>query len=227
MMNFADQLSLARVSFPAACEWCQSMRPSFVLSLATVFTALTALTPVTSAQVGADRIQRPINTPAFSPYLNMFRGNDNNSGLVLNYFGLVRPQIQSLETANQFGQSLQSLQMQQQAGQMPMQMPGAGLGYSQLGITGHPAVFQSFSAGGGGGGGALVTGGGFGGGVVGVGSGFNQFSAGAGGQPGGFGGQAIGGVGGVGVGGVGVPMTGFGNSMSGHPATFGVFNNGR
>jgi hypothetical protein len=40
-----------------------------------------------------NRIERPFDRPAFSPYLNMFR---SGNGPVMNYFGMVRPQQEFL-----------------------------------------------------------------------------------------------------------------------------------
>jgi len=170
-------------------------------------------------QLAAERIQRPINTPTFSPYLNMFRQGDN-SGAALNYFGLVRPQLQAYEANQQLGQNIQQLQLRQQQGQR-----GGGMrypSYSRLGITGHPAVFQSFTAGSqsGGGGAAVgglsssIGGGGFGAGAFGGGAsaGFSQ---------GGVGGSA--GFGTGGLPGTGFQSGGFGaGSLTGHAASFGT-----
>lgn len=196
-----------------------------------IFCSAVVLTtaPELSAQLGGNRIQRPINTPTFSPYLNMFR-NDNNSGLLLNYYGLVRPQMQAMEQTELLGQNLQALQLQQQQGRLAQPLPGAGFGYSQLGITGHPAVFQSFNPAGSSGLGGMAGGGlggavGFGG--MGGAGGFGGYAAGVSGG-GAFGGPGLGsGFGVPGGGGLGMPMPGYSGSMSGHPAVFGVYNNGR
>ena len=196
-------------------------------------------TSTTHAQFGGNRIDRPINTPAFSPYLNLFRGGEN-TGPVLNYYGLVKPQLNAIEQGQQLGQGIQALQMQQARQQQGgMQRPGTyGYGYSQLGITGHPVVFQSFTNGGGGGGGfggggfggGGFGGGGFGGGA-GIGGGFAQNAANLGGIGGGFGAGGFGGGftgggfgGGLGAGGFGAGGLGAGG-VSGHPAAFGTFNN--
>ncbi len=196
--------------------------------LTTVSLAAMALSTLTCstelpAQVGADRIQRPINTPTFSPYLNMFRGR-NDGGLVLNYYGLVRPQQQALEQNELIGQNLQSLQsMQMQQGRMPQQAGIPGYGYSQLGITGHPVAFQTFnnvSSGG-------FSAGGMGGAGFGAGGGFRPSPGGMIGQSNGFGGMGSvpGPFGGGGIGGPGAMMSGFATGrMSGHPAAFGSFN---
>ncbi|MCA9065635.1 MAG: hypothetical protein KDA96_21350, partial [Planctomycetaceae bacterium] len=96
------------------------------------------------AQVG-NNIQRPLNNPTFSPYLNLFRGN-NGGGPILNYFGLVRPQMQAMDQAQQFGQNIQQLQRMGQMGQgqgQGLMIPGRG----GMGTTGHPVVFQSINTG--------------------------------------------------------------------------------
>ncbi|MCA9037150.1 MAG: hypothetical protein KDA91_18565 [Planctomycetaceae bacterium] len=218
------------------------MRTSVGLFIvATLTSVLPCMMPETMAQFGGDRIQRPINTPAFSPYLNLFRSGDN-SGPVMNYYGLVKPQLNAMQQEQQLGQNLQALALRQQ------QLPGlAGtpgmLGYSQLGMTGHPVAFQTFSnnsAGGGFGGGiggglspglgGIGGGGGFGAAGIGGGGGFGgggfsgspSFSGGGLGGSGGFGGSNAGGIGVGGSFGIG----GFGGSggLSGHPAAFGTFN---
>ncbi len=192
---------------------------------------LTVLTSGGTA-VAQDRINRPIDTPTFSPYINMFR---EGGGVGLNYFGLVRPQMEFAQQNQQLGMNVQALQMQGHQGQM-MMMPAYG--YSQLGATGHAVVFNSFGqgrfgggyngmAGGMGGGGGM---GGFGGGMAGggmgggqIGGGFGQAGGvggfgggmGAGGVGGGFGGGGFnaGGVGG-GFGGGGMGAGGFGGGMN-------------
>jgi hypothetical protein len=191
--------------------------PFFAVICFSVFT-----TP-TFAQLGGSRIDRPLNTPAFSPYLNLFRSGDN-SGPVLNYFGLVRPQLDSMQQSEQLGQNIQALQAGRGMPQQQMMGPGQGIGYSQLGMTGHPVVFQSYqnvATGGGGGAGGGFGGGGFGGGGGFAAGGFGGSGFSAGGlNGGGFGGGV--GVGGLGGGGFG--GAGFGSGFSGHPATFGTFN---
>lgn len=190
-----------------------------------------------SAQIGGNRIQRPINTPTFSPYLNMFRNGDN-SGPVLNYYGLVRPQMQAMQQNQQLGQNIQSLQQMQQQQQAHAGRPNAAaqyLGYSQLSTTGHPVVFQSFNNAQGGGIGPGFGGGGFGGGGFGGGIGGGGIGGGFGGagMGGGFAGGAgnfgtgFGGAGGGMMGGGGFAGGGFSSGVSGHPAVFGSFNQGQ
>ena len=145
--------------------------------MAALFVVMFCDAPTTAAQIGGSRIQRPINTPAFSPYLNLFRSGDN-SGPVLNYYGLVRPQLNAIEQGQQLGQGIQALQLQQAQGRQQV-IPGmqGGYGYSQLGITGHSVVFQSYSNSGGGGGGfggGGFSGGGFSGGSFGGAGGFSS-----------------------------------------------------
>lgn len=194
--------------------------------------AIMCLSSQAFAQLGGSRIDRPLDTPTFSPYLNMLR---SNGGPALNYFGLVRPQLETAQQNQQFGQNLEMLQMQQLQQRQGMMIPGA-YGYSQLGVTGHPVIFNSFGnsrfSGGytgamsGGFGGGSMSGGGFGGG--GLGGGF---------AGGGFGGSAFGGNsvlnGGLNQFGGQTNLSGFGVSgvspafsgVSGHPAQFGGIGN--
>ena len=209
--------------------------PTVVLALA----AFCGWSANVMAQFGGPQQMGP---PAISPYVNMLR---SDSSPALNYYGLVRPQQQFAQQNQQLGQGLQSLQMQS----MNMPMNSANYGYSQLGATGHPVIFNSFGTSrfsggytgyggggfGGGGGGFNQGGGGFGGG------GFNQSGGGFGG--GGFnqGGGAFGGGGGfaggnqfggqLNSGGIGTTGGGFGNvtsgfgGVSGHPSQFGGIGN--
>lgn len=126
-------------------------------------------------------------------------------GVGQNYFGLVRPQQQFAQQNQALGQSLQNLQMQ--GGGMPTGQ--GGYGYSQLGMTGHPVIFNSFGtsrfsggytgiggSGFGGGGGSQFGGGQFGGSNFGGGNQFGGQSnlGGMGTTGGGFGGANFGGV---------------------------------
>ena len=124
---------------------------------------------------GSQRIQRPLNRPTVSPYVNLLRGGN---GTGLNYYGLVRPELQ-------FGQSLQQLQLGlgglQRRGGSANPFGGFGGG---MGITGHAVVFDSYRLGGAGGGGSAFGGLGGGGGA-----GFSPgFLTGGGGGGFGFGG---------------------------------------
>ena len=183
-----------------------------ILMLAAAVLLLTGKSAV--AQIGGDRINRPIDTPTFSPYINMFR---EGGGVGLNYFGLVRPQIDFAQQNQQLGMNVQALQMQGHQGQM-MMMPAYG--YSQLGATGHAVVFNSFGQGRFGGGYNGMAGGmgGMGGGMGGFGGGMGGFGGGMGG--GGFAGQQIGG--GFGQAGMG----GFGGGMGAGGFGGGGFNAG-
>lgn len=173
---------------------------------------LLCLTSKASAQLGGGRIDRPLDTPTFSPYLNMLR----SGGPALNYYGLVRPQQEFAQQNQQLGQGLQMLQTQQMQQNQSNRMNSGGYGYSQLGVTGHAVGFNTFGTGqfsggysgsGGLGGGGFGGGSAFGGGQNGFGgmnSGFNQ-----------FGGQGMTGNG-----------TGYGFSgISGHAAQFGGIGN--
>jgi hypothetical protein len=70
-------------------------------------------------------------TPALSPYINLLRGGDPS----LNYFGLVRPQVN-------FQNSL--LGVQQQVNSLTGEVAGEGE-IGLLGPTGHPAAFMNYS----------------------------------------------------------------------------------
>lgn len=189
---------------------------------------------------GAQGISRPGSTPTFSPYLNMLR---QDSGPGQNYFGLVRPQLNFAQQNQQLSQGLNALQMQQNS-MMPMSM--MGMGYSQLGTTGHPVLFNSFGTSpfsggytglsGGGMGNSMMTGGMMGGGMGmmgqgmmgggfggnmsgnGFGGGSSLNSAGAGTLPGGGGFSPAAGMQGSAM--SGANMMGFG-SMTGHSPQFG------
>ncbi len=163
------------------------------------------------------------NSPTISPYINLLRGG--NTGL--NYYGLVRPQQDFAMQNQQLGQGIQSLQLQQmqqmQQGSQ-MQMNGGSYGYSQLGMTGHPVIFNSFGNGQFSGGYFGTGGGGIGGGGIGGGGGFNGGGGGFGGGGGQFGGQSnFGGIGTTG-GGFGGVSSGFGG-VSGHMSQFGGIGN--
>lgn len=176
------------------------------------------------AQFGGSQ---PGGSPTYSPYLNLLRGG--NSGVGQNYFGLVQPQQQFAQQNQALGQGLQTLQMQgMQGGNQPFQ---GSYGYSQLGATGHPVIFNSFgtsrfSGGYTGFGGGQPGGGGFsGGGAGGAGFGGGGSSGGQLGGGGGFGG----GVGQSNFGGVGTTGGGFGGfnsgGVSGHMSQFGGIGN--
>ena len=69
--------------------------------------------------------------PTFSPYLNLLRGGTNP---VLNYYGLVRPELQWRSSVRQLSQEIQDTQGEIAAGQ-----PGAAL------QTGHPVQFLNLT----------------------------------------------------------------------------------
>jgi hypothetical protein len=82
----------------------------------------------------------PFYQPPVSPYLNIFRGG--NPGI--NYYGLVRPQVQAQQNLQQL-QLQQQFQAQQQVQQAQSQQaillsPAAQTG--PLPTTGHPAYFN-------------------------------------------------------------------------------------
>ncbi len=185
------------------------------LQLSVLITAILGWESVAMAQFGG---RQPGGSPTYSPYLNLLRGG--NTGVGQNYFGLVRPQQEFAQQNQALGQGLQTLHMQaMQGGNQPFQ---GGYGYSQLGATGHPVIFNSFGtsrfSGGYTGGGGGFGGGGFGG----------QFGGGGGGFGGQFGGGGSGG-GQSNFGGVGTTGGGFGGfnsgGVSGHVPQFGGIGN--
>ncbi|MEJ7590073.1 MAG: hypothetical protein WKF77_00840 [Planctomycetaceae bacterium] len=183
------------------------MSRSYWLRLTLTITVACGWSSLAMAQFGGGSNPQG-NSATISPYINLLRGG--NTGL--NYYGLVRPQQDFAMQNQQLGQGIQSLQMQQMQQGSQMQMNGGSYGYSQLGMTGHPVIFNSFGNG-------QFSGGyfGTGGGGIGGGGGFN----GGGGQ---LGGQSnFGGIGTTG-GGFGGVSSGFGG-VSGHMSQFGGIGN--
>jgi hypothetical protein len=79
-------------------------------------------------------------TPTLSPYLNMARPGAPG----LNYFGLVRPQV---DTAKQMLFMQQQQQMQQQLGygQLGMFDDGTGTAGANVAVTGHQTTYFNYS----------------------------------------------------------------------------------
>lgn len=74
--------------------------------------------------------QPPPSSPTFSPYLNLLRrGNP-----AVNYYGLVRPEVQSRAAIGQLQQSVQGLDSTIAEGQNASSL-----------ATGHPTQFQNLS----------------------------------------------------------------------------------
>lgn len=140
------------------------------------------------AQLGP-QIQRPLNTPTISPYLNLFRNNSNRNS-VLNYFGLVRPQQQALQQNNALRNDLNTLSNRTEGNEQS----NLNRRSSMLGITGHATSFMSIGASGGGGNNSQGGGGnsngqrGFSGHSANVGAGSNFGGGNGGGGGNGFGG---------------------------------------
>jgi hypothetical protein len=88
-----------------------------------------------SAQIGSYSPPQTNPQPAFSPYLNMMRNNP-----AVNYYGIVRPQM---DTAR----ALQQLQYGQQFSQPGMNPLGVADPNNQNNfiITGHPVTFMNLS----------------------------------------------------------------------------------
>jgi hypothetical protein len=82
-------------------------------------------------QAEAQILTRPLNPytrPPVSPYLNLIRGGNP----AINYYGLVRPELDSIAAMQQLGQ--------QAYAPLPPVVPTASVV-----ATGHPAVFMNFS----------------------------------------------------------------------------------
>lgn len=183
-----------------------------MMQLSAVLAALVSTHECFAQFGGGTQIDRGYNTPTFSPYLNLLR---NNGGVGQNYYGLVRPQMEFAQQNQQLNQGLHQLQMQNQNPNQMGRLPGA-YGYSQLGVTGHPVIFNSFGNGQFTGGYTGMAGGMGGGGMMGGGMG--------GAMGGGMGGNQFGqmGMGGMGMNGaVGMGFSG----VSGHAAQFGGIGN--
>ena len=91
--------------------------------------AMTALVMVTSTAQAQPPSSYPGQTPTVSPYLNLRRGANDPA---INYYGIVRPQVD-------FRRSLQNLQQE-------LQSPNStgNQGPESL-TTGHPVRFQNYS----------------------------------------------------------------------------------
>jgi hypothetical protein len=76
------------------------------------------------------QMANPYARPVFSPYLNLLNGNTNPA---INYYGLVRPEIE-------FRSSLQ--QLQQQVNALP---PAPGVAEIGIPVTGHTTQFLNYS----------------------------------------------------------------------------------
>jgi hypothetical protein len=114
------------------------MRRWFHLSLAILFCGLGAVQSA-SAQGALGQYTQPQwqSRPPLSPYLNLLRPGTNPA---INYYGLVRPQIET-------GQNLQQLQRQLQVLDTTMLTQGMTTGAPTAGsllTTGHPVVFQNY-----------------------------------------------------------------------------------
>jgi hypothetical protein len=152
---------------------------------------------VLAAGTAAAQPQPPVvggGRPTFSPYLNLLRGSGvaGGAGPALNYYGLVRPQIQ-------FNQQSNALQQQVTQNQQAIQGVNSQLNQGAdptLPATGRGATFGFYShyypafAGRGGGSGTLGAAGGSGVARLGQGGGFGQQQSASGNRPGGQAGGA-------------------------------------
>ncbi|MFO0969053.1 MAG: hypothetical protein U0793_26160 [Gemmataceae bacterium] len=108
-----------------------------------VLTAAAALAPAAQAQTVGSYPWRNPSTPTVSPYLNLNRGGSAG----INYFSLVRPQLDTQKNFAQLNQELMQMQLQSGA----MATTGSSTGFAtgmgpSSGFTGQessPAVFNS------------------------------------------------------------------------------------
>lgn len=108
-------------------------------TLATMFalvmtgTAFAQPNPIGSLQ----RPNLPNQHPTVSPYLNLFGGSGGNPAI--NYYGIVRPQVETQQSLQHLQQGLQNL---------PQMMGGAGQGQDGTNnqfTTGHGVAFLNYS----------------------------------------------------------------------------------
>lgn len=104
------------------------------LQLTLVLTVVCGWSSSARAQFGGGNNSQA-NSPTISPYVNLLR----RGNVGLNYYGIVRPQQNFAIQNQQLGQGI--LNMQMQAPQM--QINSGSNNYSQLGMTGHPVIFNS------------------------------------------------------------------------------------
>lgn len=78
----------------------------------------------------------PLGYQSFSPYLNMARGGTNAA---INYYGLVKPQMQAQQQFYNLNQQTQALEQQQQT------MMGLGGSNNASSTTGHTTYFGNYS----------------------------------------------------------------------------------
>jgi len=101
-----------------------------LVALLGVLSADTAMAQAQQRQYGYDPF---LNRPALSPYYNLTR---REGGTGVNYYTMVRPQIEAAERSR-----LQQRQIQQLQGQVSRPGNQAGAG----GTTGHPSYFMNLS----------------------------------------------------------------------------------
>ena len=104
---------------------------------------------IANAQFGGDRINRPLNRPTVSPYLNLFRRGNSGSNSILNYYGLVRPQNQAIQRDHQLNSNLREFERDVKSSSNDSR--GSMRRPMLLGTTGHRTSFMTIGGGGGGG----------------------------------------------------------------------------
>lgn len=160
-------------------------------SIALIATTITLTSSTANAQFGGSRIQRPLNRPTVSPYVNLL-GSNNASNFALNYYGITRPQQQFYSQSQSFNQRLNQFQNYNQQGpQSRWNQAGQGndprrfsFRRNRMQSTGHPTAFMTIGGAGGGqaGGGGNIGGQGGNSGFGGQGGGNNFSGFGQGGQ---------------------------------------------
>ena len=118
------------------------------------------LTPFTAqraaAQIGGDRIRRPLDRPTVTPYLSL-AGNRNRASSVINYYGTVRPQQQSYQQTRDLNRNLREFEREVRS---PTENSNRRLRRPMLsGTTGHRTGFMTIGRGGGSGQGSSGGGG--------------------------------------------------------------------
>lgn len=111
------------------------------LMLTTLCCVLTSATDA-RAQFGESRIERPFNRPTISPYLNLFRNGGGTP--ILNYYGLVRPQQQFYQQADDLRQGVYinpAAKYQSPNLRNDQQRTNGSVGYV-MGMTGHTTAFR-------------------------------------------------------------------------------------
>lgn len=103
-----------------------------------LFALLTTCVVSSSAFAQPRPVAGPVRSPSFSPYLNLARTNNSNTGLnpAINYFGIVRPGQQLAQQQSALAQQLQS---------NSQSIQGLSNASDMFAVTGRGAVFNNTS----------------------------------------------------------------------------------